>query len=178
MPFISISNILIWISFLITFISLFWNEIFLFGMNTVFLSNQMYFPFIWQFFLYSFIHWWFLHLFFNTIFLYYFWNNVEKIMRKKKYIFFFLANTIFVWICLLIFSQGNSIGISGFCMALLTYYTLDLKEKNNPEYKWWITAIILNIAIGLNPQISLAGHLSGAIFWWLFWWGEKLLKRK
>ncbi|MFK7780644.1 MAG: hypothetical protein QM490_05950, partial [Candidatus Gracilibacteria bacterium] len=38
-----------------------------------------------------------------------------------------------------------------------------LRSRNNPEYKGGITAIIINIGIGLNPQISLLGHLLGAI---------------
>lgn len=174
---LSISNIFIFISVIFTFIASLFPNIYMFGMSSFFLEKGN-FPFVWiQFILYSFLHWWIFHLFFNSIFIYYFWNIIEKIMGKKKYLIFFIWNTLFLWWILLFFSSANTVGISGFCMALLMYYTLYLKEKNDSEYKWWITAIIVNIAITIYPEISLLGHLFGAIFWGLFRLGEKVLKK-
>ncbi len=177
MPF-SVSNILILISVVFTIIASFFPNIYILWMSSFFLDKQQYITVFMQFFSYSFIHGGFLHLFFNGIFLYYFWNIVEQIMGIKKYLLFFIGNTFFVGLILLLFSSGNTVGISGFCMALLTYYTLHLKRKNNPEYKWWITAIIVNIAITVNPEISLLGHLFWAIFWGFFRWIERKLSYK
>jgi len=177
MPF-SISNILILTSAVFTIIASFFPNIYILWMSSFFLEKHQYTSILIQFFSYSFLHWWLLHLFFNSLFLYYFGNLVEKIIGIKKYILFFIGNIFFVGFALLLFSNGNTVGISGFCMALLTYYTLHLKRKNNPEYKGWITAIIINIAITINPEISLFGHLFWAIFWAIFWWIEENFYQK
>lgn len=165
----TISNLLIFISIVITFISFKYIKILNFGMNTYFLSSWDYIHYILQYFLYSFIHWSYMHLFSNILFIYLFWNLVEIIIWKKKFIIFFIFITIFNWILLSIFSDWNTIWISWFALALLTYYTLELKYKKNPEYKWWITAIILNIWLWFIPQISLLWHLFWAIWWIIFW---------
>lgn len=70
---------------------------------------------------------------------------------KTKYILFFIFIAFFNGFLLLAFSTGNTIGISGFCMALLSYYTLELYFQNNIEYKGGFTAIIANLAIGILP---------------------------
>ena len=66
---------------------------------------------------------------------------------KIKYILFFIFIAFFNGFLLLAFTHDNTIGISGFCMALLSYYTLELYFNNNTEYKGGITALILNIAV-------------------------------
>ncbi len=58
-------------------------------------------------------------------------------------------------------------------MAILTYFTLDLKSKKIDEYKGGITAIIVNIVIWLHPQISLMGHLLWVIVWIIFYFLNK-----
>jgi len=116
------------------------------------------------------LHWWIIHVLMDSIFIYYFWNIIEIIMWKKKFIIFFIITTIFIGTLLTIFTNQITIWISWFAMAVLSYFTLELKSKNNPEYKWWITAIIINIWIWFYPWISLYWHLLWAIFWVIFFY--------
>jgi len=175
----SISNILIVISVIATFLVSINPALYIFWMNNSFLNQWIYYIYIIQFFTGSFIHAWFVHLFFNSIFIYFFWNIVELIIWRNKFIVFFVFVTIFNWVLLSIFTVWNTIWISWFCMALITYYTLELKSKNNPEYKWWITAILLNIWIWFIPSISLLWHLFWTIAWVIFYLlNKQYLKRK
>lgn len=149
-----------------------------FGMNTYFLSLWDYYGVFLQFLLYSFLHGWILHFVFNAIFILYFWNQVEYILWWKTYLLFFLWNTLFIGILLLYLTSGNTVWMSGFGLAVLTYYTLHLRSINNPEYTGGITAIVINIAIGFTPGISLLGHLLGAIFGVIFFYGNQVLKKR
>ena len=175
---ISFSNILILISILCTLLTITYPDLIIFWMNKYFLNNGVYHIYMAQFFTYSFIHGWLFHLLSNSIFIYFFWNIVELILWKKKYIIFFLFSTVFIWIMLTFLSKWNTVWISGFAMALLTYFTLELKEKNNPEYKWWLTAIFINIIIWLDPSISLIWHFFWVIAWIIFYFLNKDLFRK
>lgn len=159
----TISNILILISTIITLIAFFEPTLYTLWINRIFLDQWIRHIYFLQFFIWTFLHWGILHLFFNSIFIFYFWNIVEWLIWVKKYILFFVFVSIFNWIWITIFSNSNNVWISGFCMALLSYYTLELKSRNNIEYKWWITAIIVNIAVWLSPQISMLWHLLWAI---------------
>ncbi|MFA5916730.1 MAG: rhomboid family intramembrane serine protease [Candidatus Gracilibacteria bacterium] len=159
----TVSNILIIISAVITALTFFIHDLTNFGINHTFLSESMYNKVLIQFLLYQFLHGGIIHLVFNSLFIYIFGNGLEDLIGKRKFIIFFIFNTIFVGISLFLFTSGNTIGISGFCMAILTYFTLELYNKNNPEYKGGITAIVINIGIGLTPGISLIGHLFGSI---------------
>ncbi|MDD3302791.1 MAG: rhomboid family intramembrane serine protease, partial [Candidatus Gracilibacteria bacterium] len=96
---------------------------------------------------------------------------------KIKYLLFFIFNTLFVAFFLMMLSDGVTIGISGFCMALLTYFTLELFTKGSSEYKGGVTAIVLNIIIGFDPSISLVGHLFGCIAGFVFFLGNQLFIR-
>ena len=131
-----------------------------------------------QVFLFQFLHGGFFHLMFNALFIHIFGNSVEYILGRSAYIAFFIFNALFIAWGLLVFSQGITIGISGFAMAVLAFFTLTLRERKNPEYKWWITALIINIIIGLHPQISLVGHLAWAISWIIFFLFHKIHKKK
>ena len=157
----SISNLLILISSFVTLLSYFYPSLYILGINNIFLNEWLYHILIIQFFIWTFIHWWLMHLIFNSVFLYVFWNIVEILIWRNKYILFFVFTVLFNWILLSVFSSANTVWISWFAMALLWYYVLDLRLKHNPEYKGWITAIILNIWIWFMPWISL--------FWHLFW---------
>jgi membrane associated rhomboid family serine protease len=170
---ISFSNLLIIISAIFTTISFIYPNILILWMNSYFLNTWNYPVFLVQMRTYSFLHWWLLHLFSNSIFLYIFWNPVEQIIWKKKFILFFISATIFNAIALSIFSAWNTIGISWFALAVLTYYTLILKSRNNPEYKWWIVAIVINILIWLDASISFVWHRAWAIFWIIFFYFRK-----
>ncbi|MDD4151300.1 MAG: rhomboid family intramembrane serine protease [Candidatus Gracilibacteria bacterium] len=166
---ISFSNLLIIISAIFTLFSFIYPNILVLGMNNYFLNNGNYTAFLVQIFTYSFLHGSIFHLLSNSIFLYIFGNPIEEIIGKRKFIIFFVLATIFNAGALTIFSSGNTIGISGFAMAILTYYTLILKSKNNPEYKGGLVAIILNILIGFDASISFIGHRAGAIFGYIFY---------
>lgn len=166
---LSFSNLLILISLIFTLISFLFPEVLIMWMNKHFLFKWDYL-YLWiQFFTYSFLHGWILHLLSNSLFLYIFWNPVEQIIWKNKFILFFILTTIFNWIFLLIFSSWNTIWISWFAMAILTYYTLILKSRWNPEYKWWIVAIIINLLIWLDASISFLWHFAWALFWLIFY---------
>lgn len=166
----TVSNILIIIASIITALSVFIWWLSDFWINRAFISEASYHFFFLQFFLYQFLHWSLLHLVFNSVFIFVFWNWLEDIMWRWKYITFFVFNTFFVWISLFFLSspETNTIWISWFCMALLTYFTLELYTKKNPEYKWWVTAIIVNLAIWFMPEISLIWHLFWTIWGILF----------
>lgn len=121
-----------------------------------------------QFLLYSFLHGGILHILSNVIF-FLFIGRIIEITHGKSYTWFlWLWTTLFVGIVLMFLSTYPTIWWSGFAMALLTIYTLDFYKRGNPEYKWWLLLIALNIGIGLYGDISLLGHLSGAIAWLLY----------
>jgi hypothetical protein len=166
---LTISNTLILISVIATFLAMIFPSIYVFGMNNTFLNEGLYHIYFIQFFIGSFLHWWIVHLLFNSVFVYFFWNIVEWLIWRKKYFIFFLFVTIFNWVLISVFSEWNTVWISGFCMALLSYYTLELRSRNDPEYKWWITALIINIWIWFTPWISLYWHLFWAIAWVIFY---------
>ncbi|MDD3645998.1 MAG: rhomboid family intramembrane serine protease [Candidatus Gracilibacteria bacterium] len=148
-------------------------NIYVLGINTYFLNQGNYFVYFIQFFTGTFLHAGFLHLFLNSIFIYYFGNIIEALIGRKKFTLFFIFSTVFIGLIITNYSYNsipvNTVGISGFAMALLTFYTLELKRRNNPEYKGGITALVINIGIGLLPQISLLGHLFGAIAGLIFY---------
>ncbi len=130
---------------------------------------------IFQFILYSFLHWWIFHLLFNMMFLYYFWEIVQNILWTRKYFIFFVFSTIFNAIAILLFSNWNTVWISWFLLWLLSFFTIYLYHQKNDEYKWWITAIIINIVVWFTPGISLVWHLFWAISWILFFYFNKYL---
>lgn len=164
----SISNILIYISVVFTAISFFYEPIFRLGMNSYFLDRGIYHIFIIQIFTSMFLHGGIMHLAFNSLFVYLFGNQVENLLGAKKYVLFFVFSWVITALGLTALSAPNTIGISSFCLAVLTYYTLALWQRGNIEYKWWITAIIVNLAIGFYPGISFAGHAFGCIAGILF----------
>ncbi|MDD5377305.1 MAG: rhomboid family intramembrane serine protease [Candidatus Gracilibacteria bacterium] len=166
----SFSNILIILSFIMTGVSFYVGDILAFGMNPFFLVQGLYVQLSIQFLLYQFLHAGILHLVSNSFFLYLFGNQVEILIGRGRFILFFLLNTVFVGISLLFFANGNTIGISGFAMAILAYIFLELRSQNNPEYRSAGVFLLINIAIGFTGNISLVGHLSGAIFGMLFYY--------
>jgi len=159
----SVSASLVFIAFLCTLSLQMHPEYGIFGMNTWFIEWREYDNIILQFILYSFFHAWWLHWVSNSIFVLIFGNIVETLMWRKKYLFFWIFSTLFNGIFLMIFSWGNTIGMSGFAVSILTYYTILLYTQKNPEYKWWVTAIAINIIVWFTPWISLIWHLAGAL---------------
>lgn len=172
---LSFSNLFVLLSFIWFFLNFFW----FYDFFQSFLWNNIFLNFF-KFFIFTFFHWSLLHFLSNAIFMIYFWNIVELLLWKTRYFIFFIFSIIFVWLSILVFSNFyNVIWISWFCMAILAYYTLDLKDKNNPEYKWWIVFMFINIAIWIMPWISLLWHLfwiiSGIIFYYL---NKEFFRRK
>ncbi len=174
----SFSTFLIICSVLITITAQFFPIIYTLWINKFYIYNWMWYLIFLQFFIWTFLHWSFFHIIFNSIFIYYFWNILEALIWKKKFIIFFIFSVFFIWSLLLLNIKWNVIWISWFAMALLSYYTLELRSRNNPEYKWWITALIINIWIWMLPWISMLWHLYWAISWVIFYFLNKELFRK
>lgn len=169
----SVSTLLIALAFVFTLTSLINPQVFLFWMNGYFFERWMYHYWILQFFSSQLIHGGLLHLLMNSIFILYFWNILELYLWSKKTLMFFICNSVFLWIIITFFGSANTVGISGFVLAILSYYTLLLYSQKNPEYQWGITAIVINVLIWLSPGISLLGHLGWTIFWGFFYWITK-----
>lgn len=178
---LSVSNAFIVISTIFTIFS-FQNPelITMFWMSHLFLSQWDYVKLLIQFCLYSFLHGGFFHLLFNSLFLYFFWNQLEYLIWKTWYIVFFIFTTLFNGIALLLLTQEWTItfGISWFALAIISFYTLLLYDVKNPEYKWWITALVINILVWFSPQVSFVWHLFGAISWGIFYGLYKFLGKK
>ena len=119
--------------------------------------------------LFQFLHWGPFHLLMNSLFLYQAGPEVESRMSRTHFIRFFIGSTIFVAVALALFSSGVTIGMSGFCMALLSYLWIDLHTTRHPLANQILIMLAFNVGIGLMPGISLIWHLFGAI-WWLVWW--------
>jgi membrane associated rhomboid family serine protease len=82
-------------------------------------------------------------------------------MSRDRYTWFFISTTLVVAVALLIFApQSLTIGISGWCMALLSYLWIDLYTTRHPMAPQILAMLAINIGIGLIPGISLVGHLS------------------
>lgn len=123
-----------------------------------------------QILLFQFFHGNLLHLFLNVYFLYSAWPEIEVRMKRKKYILFFITSTLFVAISLFIFSPLTlTIGISGFCMALLSYLWIDLYTLRNPASNQILVMLVINILLGLSGGISFTAHAAGAV-WGVIWW--------
>ena len=109
-----------------------------------------------QIILFQFLHGNLLHLFLNVYFLYSAGPELEVRMKKKKYIYFFVTSTLFVVFSLFVFSPSTlTIGISGFCMALLSYLWIDLYTLRNPASNQILVMLVINILLGLSDRKSV-----------------------
>lgn len=183
----TLTNILLILATSISLLFWFHGDIFakgvyLFWMHNTFFLSWNYEQVALQFLFYSFLHGSFFHLLFNSIFIYFFGNIVENIVKEKTYILFFLFSTLFNGIFIALFSNGTTIGMSGFWLSILTFYTLFLFFQKNQEYRWGITAIILNVALWFIPGISFVWHLAwvvtGSCFFFIryYFFKKKALK--
>lgn len=178
---IPISFVFILISWISTILWYIFPQIYIFWLNDNFIDNWNYLVYLLQLFISVFLHWDFFHFLFNAIFIYIFWTSLELLIWRKKYIYFFIFIVFFNGILLTFFwrDDTNIIWISWFCMALISYHTLELKSRNNIEYKWGITAIIINILIWFTPWISLLWHLFWVIWGILFYlYNKEFLRPK
>ena len=126
-----------------------------------------------QIILYQFLHGNFLHIFLNAYFLYQAGPDVELRMKRKEFLLFFLGNTIFVAIALWNLSPGLTIGISWFCMALLSFLYMDLQSLRHPMANQVLTMLLINVWMWLLGNISFVGHAAGAVFGILWWMMKK-----
>lgn len=153
------------ISVVFTLITFVIPTIYRFGMNDVFFNAWLYHYWFMQMFTSQFLHWGIMHLAMNAIFILYFWNVLEWRIWKYNMLIFFIACSIFLWSFLTLLNTWNTVGISWFALAVLTYYTLLLWKQWNPEYTGGVTAIVINVLIWLSPWISFFWH-----FWWMIFW--------
>lgn len=172
---IPFSFVLILLSAIFTLWTYINSNVFLFWLNDNFLDEWNYLVYSIQLFTSVFIHGDIFHFLFNSLFIYIFWTSLELLIWRKKYIVFFIFIVLFNWILLTFFESANTntIWISWFCMAILSYYVLELKSRNNSEYKGWITAIVINIWIWFLPWISLLWHLFWVIGWIIYYYYNK-----
>ena len=105
-----------------------------------------------------------LHLAMNSIFLYQAGPEVESRMSRQRFIVFFISATLFISLALALFSSALTIGMSGFCMALLSYLWIDLYTTRHPMANQILAMLVINILIGLSGNISFVGHFFGAIW--------------
>lgn len=171
----SISNILILISIFATLAVYINPNIFNFGMNRFFLDNGIYHIYVLQFFSSQFIHGWLFHLILNSVFIFYFGNIVESIIGRSRFMVFFITQAIFIWLALSYLQPyANTVWISGFAMAVLSYYALEMRARTEfQESQWAITALVINILIGFAPGISLVGHFAGMVWGIIFYYLNK-----
>ncbi|MBC7498151.1 rhomboid family intramembrane serine protease [Candidatus Gracilibacteria bacterium] len=168
----SLSHLLILISVVISMIGFAFPQfVSLYGMNGYYYMTGNYVSLIVQICLFQFLHGGIIHLLANSYFLYTAGPELEARMSRDRYTWFFISTTIVVAGALIIsVPQSLTIGISGFCMAILSYLWIDLYTTRHPMAPQILAMLAINIGIGLVPGISLVGHLSGAI-WGLVWWG-------
>lgn len=126
-----------------------------------------------QIIFFQFLHGGLLHLFLNSYFLYQAWPEIEARMRRNTFIHFFLFWSIFVALSLWLFSPYSiTVGISGFCMAFLSYLYMDLSRIRHPHANQILFMLIANVLLWLYGNISFVGHASGAI-WGFLWWYKR-----
>lgn len=69
-------------------------------------------------------------------------------MSRDRYTWFFITTTVFVALALLILQPYVlTIGISGFCMALLSYLWIDLYTTRHPAASQILIMLLINIGI-------------------------------
>lgn len=166
---LTISNILIAIAILFTGISYISRDILIFWMNSYFFAQWEYLYWLLQMFSSQFLHWGPLHLIMNAFFILYFGNVVERKIGQRNLIIFFVWTCIFLGLILTFFTKVNTIGMSWFAMALLSFYTISLYKRWDPEYSGGVTAIVINVAIWFTPGISFLWHAWGVVIWLIFY---------
>ena len=146
-----------------------------FGFRGLTFASGDIFAMLSQIVLFQFLHWGVLHLLLNSYFLYVAGPEIEARMSRSRYLWFFLSTTLFVAMGLYFFENPFviTIGISGFCMALLAYLWIDLTTTRHPMANQIGLILLLNIAFGLFGGISFYGHLFGAIWGLIWWYGRK-----
>lgn len=165
-----ITFLLIIVSVIVTVIAWKNTALIRYGMNRDFLARHDFESFWKQVAMFQFLHGDVLHIVMNSYFLYSAGPIVEQLLWSGRYLVFFITSTLFSVSILYYFApRQNTIGISGFCMAILSYLWILLFTTGSSGANEIGTLLIINIAIGFLPGISLVGHIAGAIWWVLFW---------
>lgn len=179
---LSVSTTLILLSLFATIAVTYYSNLYNFWMNRFFFEQWIYHIWVIQFFISQFLHGNFFHFLTNAVFILYFWNILEQYIGTRKILIFFLFTSVFIGIWLTLFHAPSTVGISGFALAVLSYYTLHLKRIKNPEYSGGITAIILNVILGFAPWVSFLGHIlwviAGVLYFWMIEIILKNIKKK
>lgn len=128
--------------------------------------------------LYQFLHGGLGHWIANALFLAVMAPRVEALAGRRAFWAMFLGNAIFVAGALLALAQGPTVGISGFCMAIAAWYSLEMGRRNPEEAKAGFVLIGINVALGLFSNVSLVGHAAGAVFGAAFWLAQRALGRR
>lgn len=130
-----------------------------------------FFNLISQTLLFQFFHADLLHLLFNCYFLYLIGLDIEARMSKNNFFNFLIFTTICLVISLSFFTSNTlTVWISGFCLALLSYMTIDLYNTKHVQFYNFLILLLINIFIWLSIEfISFIWHFVGAICW-IFWW--------
>ena len=122
----------------------------IYGMHTGFLEAGQYGIFVIQLILYQLLHGSVFHILGNSLFIHIFGNVLEGRIGSRRYALFFLGNTLWVALCLLLLSSdANTIGASGFAMAILAYTGADMYTRRDPEYRAVGLFLVINILIGM-----------------------------
>ncbi len=165
-----ITFLLIIVSVIVTVIAWKNTALIRYGMNRDFLSRHDFGSFWKQVAMFQFLHGDVLHIVMNSYFLYSAGPIVEQLLWSGRYLVFFITSTLFSVAILYYFApRQNTIGISGFCMAILSYLWILLFTTGSAGASEIGTLLIINIVIGFLPGISLVGHIAGAIWGVLFW---------
>ncbi len=177
---LSLASLLVILSIAATLWAHFDTRFFAFGLNRNFLDQGIYHIYAIQIFVSQFIHGGLFHLIFNSVFVYYFGSHVQYILWYRKFLIFFILSAMFIALGITLLGNPyvNTIGMSGFALSLVTYYTLHLRSIWDPEYKWGITAIVINILVGFSPQISFLGHFLGVVFWGIYYYTLEITKKR
>ncbi len=120
--------------------------------------------------LYQFLHGGVLHLLSNAVFLLAFAPRVLARSGGERFWAGFAGCALAVAGALLwLVPSTPTIGISGFCMALLTFHAADNLRTDPQEAKAGFGLAAVNVLLGLAGNVSLVGHLAGAV-WGAIWW--------
>lgn len=126
--------------------------------------------------LFQFLHGGIFHLFLNSYFLYSAGPEMEARISRNGFVAFFIFSTVFIVIAILMLENPGTrtLGISGFCNAILAYLTLDLYSTKHPMANSFGFMLVINIAIGFLGGISFIGHFFGSLAWIIWFIGTKV----
>lgn len=126
----------------------------------------------WRLIMSIFLHGGVIHLIFNMLFLYSFGTGLEIEFGHSRVAYIFLTSGFFGVLCSAIFNPTiPSVGASGACYGLIGAAWADLWLNfgyyKKTKWKTWMCQLafgtVLNIALGLIPQLDNFAHLGGLV---------------